>query len=237
MVVLSNGAARHFRPLILVNPLTSYVELFHRILYATPAQQGFNDVTFQKRSLARMWSFEERGKTVALMSHDLGAVRSLCDRAIVLDHGRITFDGEVEQALTFSSRLIHASAGFGPTAVAPAHADPNGHGGARISEFRFDVPGHDLVGRGLLAVGIALRRPDLSSAVYETRYVAPSPAVCLAAGDVRLRAQRLDRHRSRRCPARQRRDRQGGPRAPPQRAGGRGAWRTLRGGDCPAVRT
>jgi ABC-type polysaccharide/polyol phosphate export permease len=42
MVVLSNGPARHFRPLILANPLTSYVELFHRILYGTPAQQGFN---------------------------------------------------------------------------------------------------------------------------------------------------------------------------------------------------
>ncbi|MGH8904682.1 MAG: ABC transporter ATP-binding protein [Egibacteraceae bacterium] len=160
------------------------------------------DVAFQERSLARMRSFKERGKTVVLVSHDLGAVRSLCDRAIVLDHGRIVFDGEVEQAVTFYNRLMHTSASFGP--ATPTHADPNGDGRARIGEFRFDVPGHDLaepvpsgakakleveivavddlVGRGSLAVGIALRRPDLPSAVYETRtswqaqYVAPPPA-------------------------------------------------------------
>ncbi|MGH8886684.1 MAG: hypothetical protein ACRDYX_16235 [Egibacteraceae bacterium] len=149
VVVLSNGAARHFRPLVLANPLTSYVELFHRILYATPAQQGFNDVTFQERSLARMRSFEERGKTVALVSHDLGAVRSLCDRAIVLDHGRITFDGEVEQALTFSSRLIHASAGLPSGAKAKLEVEV--------------ITVDDLVGRGALAAGPAPGRPGRSS--------------------------------------------------------------------------
>jgi ABC-type polysaccharide/polyol phosphate transport system ATPase subunit len=161
------------------------------------------DVAFQERSLARMRSFKERGKTVVLVSHDLGAVRSLCDRAVVLDHGRIVFDGEVEQAVTFYNRLMHTSATFGPAAVTPAHTDPNSDGRARIGELRFDVPGHDLaepvpsgakatleveviavddlVGRGSLAVGIALRRPDLPSAVYETRtswraqYVAPPP--------------------------------------------------------------
>jgi ABC-type polysaccharide/polyol phosphate transport system ATPase subunit len=159
------------------------------------------DVTFQERSLARMRSFKERGKTVVLVSHDLGAVRSLCDRVIVLDHGRIAFDGEVEQAVAFYHRLMHTSAGVGP--AAPGHADPDGDGRARIGELRFDVAGHDLaepvpsgakaklvvevstvddlIGCGSLAVGIALRRPDLQAAVYETRtswqaqYVAPPP--------------------------------------------------------------
>lgn len=161
------------------------------------------DVAFQERSLARMRSFKERGKTVVLVSHDLGAVRSLCDRAIVLDHGRVTFDGEVEQAVIFYNRLMHTRASFASAVVASPHADPNGDGRARIGECRFDVPGHDLaepvpsgakatleveaiavgdlVGCGSLAVGIALRRADLPSPVYETRtswqaqYVAPPP--------------------------------------------------------------
>lgn len=160
------------------------------------------DVAFQERSLARMRSFKERGKTVVLVSHDLGAVRSLCDRTVVLDRGRITFDGEVEQAITFYNRLMHTRSSL-PASVAPAHADLSGDGRARIGELRFDVPGHDLaepvpsgakatlqveavavddlIGRGSLTVGIALRRADLPSPVYETRtswqaqYVAPPP--------------------------------------------------------------
>jgi len=159
------------------------------------------DVAFQERSLARMRSFKERGKTVVLVSHDLGAVRSLCDRAIVLDHGRVTFDGEVEQAITFYNRLMRTRGRFTPAVATPAN--PSGDGRARIGELRFDVPGHDLaepvpsgakatldveviavddlVGHGSLAVGVALRRPDLPSPVYETRtswqaqYVAPPP--------------------------------------------------------------
>jgi ABC-type polysaccharide/polyol phosphate transport system ATPase subunit len=161
------------------------------------------DVAFQERSLARMRSFKERGKTVVLVSHDLGSLRSLCDRTVVLDHGRIVFDGQVDQAVTFYNRLMHTRAQGVPAAVTSRCADPNGDGRARIGELRFDVPGHDLaepvpsgakatleveiiaiddlVGRGSLAVGIALRRPDLPSAVYETRtswqaqYVAPPP--------------------------------------------------------------
>ncbi len=42
LVFLAEGTARRFRPLILANPLTSYVELFHRILYGTPLPNGPN---------------------------------------------------------------------------------------------------------------------------------------------------------------------------------------------------
>jgi ABC-type polysaccharide/polyol phosphate transport system ATPase subunit len=53
------------------------------------------DAEFQDRSLERMRTFRDEGKTFVLVSHDLDAVREMCDRVIVLDHGRVVFDGAV----------------------------------------------------------------------------------------------------------------------------------------------
>ncbi|MEX2549135.1 MAG: ABC transporter ATP-binding protein [Nitriliruptoraceae bacterium] len=57
------------------------------------------DAEFQERSLERMRQFRDRGKTFVLVSHDLDAVRDMCDRAIVLDHGRVLFDGPVSEGV------------------------------------------------------------------------------------------------------------------------------------------
>ena len=57
------------------------------------------DAEFQDRSLERMQRFRDEGKTFVLVSHDLDAVREMCDRAILLEHGRIVFDGPVNEGV------------------------------------------------------------------------------------------------------------------------------------------
>jgi ABC-type polysaccharide/polyol phosphate transport system ATPase subunit len=52
------------------------------------------DINFSQKCLAKMREFKERGKTVILVTHDLGAVRTFCDRAILIEHGRVLRDGE-----------------------------------------------------------------------------------------------------------------------------------------------
>jgi hypothetical protein len=39
------------------------------------------------------------GRTVVFVSHNLAAMRSLCDRALVLDQGRLAFEGDVGEAV------------------------------------------------------------------------------------------------------------------------------------------
>ncbi len=63
------------------------------------------DAEFQHRSLERMRQFHDEGKTLLVVSHDLEAIESLCDRVIVLDRGRIAFDGAVGQGLTMYRQL------------------------------------------------------------------------------------------------------------------------------------
>ena len=58
------------------------------------------DMAFQKKCLDKMREIsQQQGKTVLYVSHNMETVRSLCDRCIVLDGGRVVYDGEVEQGI------------------------------------------------------------------------------------------------------------------------------------------
>ena len=57
------------------------------------------DAEFQRRCLGRMSELGRLGRTVVFVSHDLGAVSRLCQRAIWLDEGRIIEDGPAERAI------------------------------------------------------------------------------------------------------------------------------------------
>lgn len=58
------------------------------------------DVQFQNKCLQKMKMVsEEEGKTILYVSHNMNTIRSLCNRVIVLDHGKIIFDGDVEEGI------------------------------------------------------------------------------------------------------------------------------------------
>ena len=59
------------------------------------------DMAFQKKCLDKMREAAKvDGRTVLYVSHNMNTIRQLCDRCIVLDHGTIVFDGDVEEAIT-----------------------------------------------------------------------------------------------------------------------------------------
>lgn len=58
------------------------------------------DVEFQKKCLGKMQDVSQRqGRTVLFVSHNTGAVASLCNRGIYLTCGRICYVGEVQEAI------------------------------------------------------------------------------------------------------------------------------------------
>lgn len=62
------------------------------------------DVKFQKKSLTKMGDAAgEEGKTVLYVSHNMNTIRQLCTRCIVLSHGRVIYDGDVEEAIKIYS--------------------------------------------------------------------------------------------------------------------------------------
>ena len=67
------------------------------------------DMAFQKKCLTKMReAADKEGRTVLYVSHNMNTIRQLCDRCVVLDKGRLIFDGAVEEAVT---RYLKESAG------------------------------------------------------------------------------------------------------------------------------
>lgn len=58
------------------------------------------DMKFQQKCLGKMDDVSKNeGRTVLYVSHNMNTIRQLCTRCVVLDHGKVVFDGDVEQAI------------------------------------------------------------------------------------------------------------------------------------------
>lgn len=57
------------------------------------------DTQFQEKCLGKMRDVAQHGKTVLFVSHNLGAVRSLCKRGILLKEGKSILDGSIDKAI------------------------------------------------------------------------------------------------------------------------------------------
>ncbi|WP_163514504.1 ABC transporter ATP-binding protein [Gelidibacter japonicus] len=60
------------------------------------------DAEFQKKAIGKMQDISQgEGRTVLFVSHNMAAVKSLCTRAIVLEHGETVFEGNVDSAVRY----------------------------------------------------------------------------------------------------------------------------------------
>jgi lipopolysaccharide transport system ATP-binding protein len=59
------------------------------------------DMAFQKKCLDKMRdAAKKEGRTVLYVSHNMNTIRQLCDRCVVLDKGKVIFQGDVEEAIS-----------------------------------------------------------------------------------------------------------------------------------------
>jgi len=60
------------------------------------------DAEFQKKAIGKMQDISKGdGRTVLFVSHNMVAVKNLCTRAVVLEHGGVVFEGGVENCVNF----------------------------------------------------------------------------------------------------------------------------------------
>lgn len=57
------------------------------------------DAAFRRKCEEKMLELRALGKTMFVVSHNAGQVRKLCERGIVLDRGRVVFDGPIDEAV------------------------------------------------------------------------------------------------------------------------------------------
>ncbi len=63
------------------------------------------DEQFQDKCMERIRQFKDEGRTIIFVSHSAEQVSDICDRTIVLSHGDVVFDGDVEGGI----RALRAS--------------------------------------------------------------------------------------------------------------------------------
>lgn len=84
------------------------------------------DVRFQQKCYAKLREFRSRGGSLLFVSHDLGAVKILCDRVLVLDHGKARFIGAPEEAVNQYNEILAAGGKSGDLT-------PTGYGNGDIT--------------------------------------------------------------------------------------------------------
>jgi len=111
------------------------------------------DIQFQEKCLGKMQDVSRgQGRTVLFVSHNLGYVRQLCPRSILLDHGHITADGETTEVLK-----VFSSQDAAPVASRGKPRQP------RITDLAVDT---ELLERGDIAISIAFDSPYVLAKPY-----------------------------------------------------------------------
>ena len=64
------------------------------------------DAYFQHKSFDRIREFQRQGTSLLIVSHDKAAIQSLCDRAILLEQGRVLEDGLPQDIMDYYNALI-----------------------------------------------------------------------------------------------------------------------------------
>ncbi|MEE9166841.1 MAG: Wzt carbohydrate-binding domain-containing protein, partial [Candidatus Neomarinimicrobiota bacterium] len=100
------------------------------------------DASFQKKCLGKMGDVAKEGRTVLFVSHNMGAVEKLCNRALVLNEGHFTFAGERSEAITFYLRTLENLSGSGSLQF---RSDRKGTGEVRVVNIEVrDTEGNSL---------------------------------------------------------------------------------------------
>ncbi len=59
------------------------------------------DIGFRNKSLQKIYEFKQKANGVIFISHDLEQVKNLCDRIVVLEGGKIVYEGDVYKGLVY----------------------------------------------------------------------------------------------------------------------------------------
>ena len=62
------------------------------------------DKRFRQKCAQKLEEIRVEGRTIFHVSHSEAAIRRMCDRALVLERGRLVFDGEVEEGIAFLNK-------------------------------------------------------------------------------------------------------------------------------------
>ncbi|NJR62964.1 MAG: ABC transporter ATP-binding protein [Cyanobacteria bacterium CRU_2_1] len=70
------------------------------------------DAQFQSKCLGKMKDVAHSGRTILFVSHNMAAIRQLCNSAILLDQGRLSFRGSTEEGVARYLKVAQTGGGY-----------------------------------------------------------------------------------------------------------------------------
>ncbi len=144
------------------------------------------DEAFQQKCLSKITQFQDEGRTILLVTHALDTVEKFCTRAVVLDHGRVAFDGAPDYATGTLRALLNPGVDISRVEPPvdkgvdlPAVTVSSTHGGPAVHSFQ---PGDEFHIRVLVDVPATMEFPGLNTTV-----------VIMGAGDLPIWVMRAER--------------------------------------------
>lgn len=92
------------------------------------------DAVFQRKCMGKMGEVAREGRTVLFVSHNMGVVSKLCTRGLVLDRGRVAFEGDKDSAIDFYTRSNALTSSTEPLAT---RKDRKGNGKVLLTHLAF----------------------------------------------------------------------------------------------------
>ncbi|MBD3675941.1 MAG: ABC transporter ATP-binding protein [Planctomycetaceae bacterium] len=139
------------------------------------------DAQFQRKCLGKMSEVAGSGRTVLFVSHNMSAVQNLCQRTVLLDHGRVIADGPstevVDHYLHALNEQSSSGAELSSVSGVSVKVDIRGLQGDLCKpnepvEFVVDVTTEEPISEGHLAIGIddhhGIRLTTLNSYLQST---------------------------------------------------------------------
>jgi len=75
------------------------------------------DAEFQSKCIERINQLRKAGTTIVFVSHNLGAVESLCDRVLLLSRGQISCSGPARSVISEYERMLTDAQAWAPAAL------------------------------------------------------------------------------------------------------------------------
>ncbi|MEA2167616.1 MAG: type transport system ATP-binding protein [Solirubrobacteraceae bacterium] len=140
------------------------------------------DAAFQQKCFDEFNRFRDDNKTIVLVTHDMGAVRQFCDRAMLLERGSLIEIGDPEHVgasymeLNFQGQTIGGEAALGENTDHNRHGD----GRARITDVWIEgedgatvetvAQGHDVIVRAIVEFSEAMEHPTIGLKVEDANH-------------------------------------------------------------------
>lgn len=100
------------------------------------------DAAFQKKCMAKMKQAAADGRTILFVSHNMGSIQAMCDRAVVLKKGRVVAEGPPAEA---AALYLQSTSAEGAVPLS-ARTDRQGRGRTRVSTLSIHDEKHGAAG-------------------------------------------------------------------------------------------